>query len=63
MRNSWLGRIPGKVQGSRYRLDWLDETVLAGNGHIYGVPPNGDLKWYRHLGWQKWTFIGIRMVG
>jgi Tachylectin/Trypsin len=26
-----------------------------GEGHIYGILPNGDLMWYRHNGWQDGT--------
>ena len=33
---------------------WGDFTKVfsSGKGHIYGVLPNGELKWYLHNGWQ-----------
>lgn len=44
--NSWEG--PKRVGDG---WDFIHLTS-AGEGHIYGVLPNGDLMYYKHLGWQ-----------
>jgi hypothetical protein len=38
---------------------WGEFTKLfsPGEGHIYGILPNGDLMYYRHLGWANGTYV------
>ncbi len=45
--NTWEG--PREIAAG-----WGDFTKVfsSGEGHIYGVLPNGELKWYLHNGWQ-----------
>ena len=53
---SWLGPKPVGV-------GWGAFTTLfsSGNGVIYGIQPDGVLKWYRHLGYQ--TGDGLETAG
>ena len=48
------------------------QVIGVGNGVIYGILPNGDLKWYRHLNYQtggglsdptSWDPRGAKTVG
>ena len=53
---SWLGAKPVGV-------GWGSFTTLfsSGNGVIYGIQPDGVLRWYRHLGYQ--TGAGLETAG
>ena len=53
---AWLGAKPVGV-------GWGSFTTLfsSGNGVIYGVQPDGVLRWYRHLGYQ--TGAGLEVAG
>jgi len=53
---SWLG---GKTVG----VGWGSFTTLfsSGDGVIYGIQPDGVLRWYRHLGYQ--TGAGLETAG
>ena len=44
-------------------IGWGTFTALfsSGNGVIYGIQPDGVLRWYRHLGYQ--TGAGLEAAG
>jgi hypothetical protein len=53
---SWLGAKPvGRGWGSFTTL------FSSGNGVIYGIQPDGVLRWYRHLAYQ--TGAGLDTAG
>jgi hypothetical protein len=55
LRNIWNKSWEGpKVVGDGW--DGLTKLFSPGEGHIYGVMPNGDLMYYRHTGWQNGTY-------
>ncbi len=51
-QNSWEG--PKEVSTG---WDGFTRIFSPGDGHIYGIAANGDLMWYRHLGWQNGTLV------
>ncbi|MGZ8920206.1 MAG: tachylectin-related carbohydrate-binding protein [Limisphaerales bacterium] len=62
-QNSWEG--PKHVG-----TGWSGFTKIfsPGEGHIYGIKPNGDLMWYRHVDWAggsaRWdTRAGVKIAG
>jgi hypothetical protein len=50
--NTWAG--PKRVGDG-----WGEFTKIfsPGEGHIYGIMPNGDLMYYRHTGWQDGSYV------
>jgi hypothetical protein len=55
LRNIWIKSWEGpKVVGDGW--DGFTRLFSPGEGHIYGIMPNGDLMYYRHTGWQNGSY-------
>lgn len=55
----WYELADGKVRGPKkvgHRWESLLTIIAAGGNRLYGLMPDGTLRWYEHSGWDTGTF-------